>query len=169
MLKKTKNKILKIEHNLTKNEIKTICNQLSRAISLRFGTYVMSHEIHNSLGSIRADQLFIDFYNNYKDYPFYQKSKAEISEHDLDLSSSGIITFPWHKDRLEARLLDGRRSDFKWKCDDNHSVTLINPFDIYIVTGGNHSIFHGMFYSGGLIKCDSAIDYSEVLKEFDLT
>ena len=38
-----------------------------------------------------------------------------------------------------------------------------------IVTGGNHSIFYGMFYSSGSIKCNNAIDYTNMLKHFNLT
>ncbi len=49
------------------------------------------------------------------------------------------------------------------------SIIYIKPFDIYLVIGGNYSIFHGIFFSGGTIKCNETIDYTIVLQDFDLT
>ena len=170
MKKKLKYIFLKINQNMTEKEIKVFCKQLCRSISLRYASHLIKYDNHNGIAQMRDDQLFLDLNTLYRDYPSYYLSKSPIEEHNVDLSSSGILTFVWDKDRFDGRLIDGRKNDFKWMYDSiNHYVTLIKPFDIYIVTGGNHSIFYGMFYSGGAIKCNNAIDYTNMLKEFNIT
>jgi|GEM_PF-5790179 len=165
-----KNKYKEIINSMTDNEIRSFCNQLCRSISLRYASHLIKNDKHGGIAQMRSDQLFIDFYTIYRCYHFYELSKSSIPEHDVDLSSSGILTFVWDKERLEGRFIDGRKNGFKWKYDSlNHYVTLIKPFNIYIVTGGNHSIFYGMFYSSGSIKCNNAIDYTNMLKHFNLT
>ena len=137
---------------------------------MRYALHLMKYGKHNGLGKARIDQLFVDFYIEYRNYPFYKKIKSTTESHEVDLSSAGILTFPWDIDRLEGRLIVGRRKDFKWKYDSsNQFVTHIKPFDIYLVTGGNHSIFHGMFFSGGTIQSNETIDYTSILQDFDLT
>ena len=131
--------------------------------------YTLSHKIHSAMGSCRYDQLFIDFYNVHKEYPSLKKIKELTCNIRVDLNTAGILTFPWNKDQLSTFLKNTREDNFEWKYDfSNHHIINIKPFDIYIVIGGNHSIFCGMFNTGGEIYCTREIDYTQVLSEFSL-
>lgn len=155
--------------DFTIDEIKLFCNQLCRNISLRFGMYTLSHKLHSAMGSCRYDQLFIDFYNVHKEYPSFEKIKEMPCNINIDLNTAGILTFPWNKDRLTSFLKNTRDDNFERKYDSlNHSIIHIKPFDIYLVTGGNHSIYCGMFKTGGQIQCSKEIDYTQIISDFTL-
>lgn len=158
------------ESNLTVPEMKLLCAQLTRTISLRNGINILSHKLYTPVSSCRVDQIFVDFYTEYRQYPFYKKCISKECFYKVDLQKDGVLTFPWHKDRLFYFMKITHETNFNWKYDNlNHKIICIKPFDIYIVIGGNHSIFCGMFITGGYLPCTEEIDYSPILRELILT
>lgn len=164
-------KRLKIYKELEKLSFKelhiasTICSDL---IVSKFINSVLKETEHYSLGSLRLEQLFVDFYTKYRNYNFWRKVVFSQNESILDLSKDSILAFPWNKSRLLPLLSDFGQEGFLWKEDTlNHDVTLIAPFNIYFAYSGNHSIATGRFYRKGVIHCHQKVDYSPVLNDFD--
>ena len=148
--------------------VQVLYNNICNDIIIKYVISVLSSKIHESLGLIRVDQLFIDFYNIEKEYKFLLNESSAIEEHDVILRNNSFLAFPWRKDSLSWMFEKFPNDNFVWKEDENHSITLVKPFNIYFVNGGNHSIACAkIFNKDGIIKCNSAVDYSKILIEYD--
>jgi len=154
--------------NLNKETIQFLCRKICDEIILNYIFSVLTSEEHKSLYGPRFDQLFIDFYTIERDYKFIDSVKTDIENHDVKIIKNGFLAFPWRKDSLSWMFEKFPHNDFQWKQDTNHSITLVKPFNIYFVNGGNHSIACGrLFKKDSIISCDNAIDYTNILKEYD--
>jgi hypothetical protein len=148
--------------------IRYLCINICDDIILKYILSVLTSKEHHSLINIRLDQLFIDFYTIDRNYNFFNSVKSNIENHAVSLRENGFLAFPWKKDSLAWMFNQFRKENFIWHEDYNHSITLIKPFNIYFVNGGNHSIACGKFFNlDGKIQCDTAIDYSNILKEYN--
>ena len=148
-------------------EIQLLCRKICDEIILKYILSVLSTEEHQSIWGPRLDQLFIDFYTTEKEYDFFNSVKTNVENHMVSLKDNGFLAFPWKKRGLVDIFHQFGKSDFCWQQDANHSITLVKPFNIYFVNGGNHSIACGKFFDkSGVLECDSAIDYSNILKKY---
>jgi hypothetical protein len=155
-------------NNSNKNTIYFLCRKICDEIILKYIFSVLTSEEHKSLYSPRLDQLFIDFYKIERDYNFFESIKANNVNHDVKIAKNGFLAFPWRRDSLTWMLDKFSYNDFEWKQDTNHSITFVKPFNVYFVNGGNHSIACGrLFRKDSIINCDSTIDYTNILKEYD--
>lgn len=152
------------DFNLDANQIKIICANICRSITLKYMTFIMSHPLHSNLETIYPDNLFIDCRSEYKRELFI---KDEICpEHIVDLTKAGILAWPWNKGRLQDFITS--KTDFYYNSI-RQEIVLIKPFDIYVVVNyGNHAITQAMFFGHGEMKCNEAIDYSPLLEELEL-
>jgi hypothetical protein len=154
--------------HINKDTIHFLCRKICDDIIMKYIFSVLTSEEHKSFFSPRLDQLFIDFYINERSYNFYDSVKTNVENHDVNLMNNGFLAFPWKRDSLTWMLNEFSHHDFLWKKDINHSITFVKPFNIYFVNGGKHSIACGrLFNKDSTINCDSAIDYTNILKEYD--
>jgi hypothetical protein len=151
-----------------KETLQIFCKNICNEIILKCIFSVLKSKDHESIGNPRADQLFIDFYTIERGYNFFESVKTNIETHNVLIRENGFLAFPWRRDSLSWMFDQFKNDDFKWEQDTNHSITLIKPFNIYFVNGGNHSIACGkLFNKEGVIQCNSAIDYTKILKEYN--
>jgi hypothetical protein len=153
--------------NYNVTELQIITNHLCDLVINKIVSSVLLNKEHCLMTNLRMDQLFIDFYQIEKDYPFYKSVKTEIQEHKMNLSNSGVLSFPWRKESVLWMLQEISKSDFIWKEDTNHIITLVKPFNFYFVNNGNHSIAGGRIARKGTITCNQAIDYSNIIRTYD--
>lgn len=80
----------------------------------------------------------------------------------LTLSRDVVVPGPWNRERLVncVSTIGRMRRDGPWEQDNNHQVSLMLPFGLGIVNGGNHSIAVGICNGEGAIMCDHLIDFS---------
>jgi len=154
--------------NLNKETIQFLCRKICDEINLNYILSVLTSEEHKSLFGPSFDQLFIDFKTIERDYKFFDSVKTNIENHDVKIIKNSFLAFPWRRDSLSWMFEEFSHCDFQWKQDINHSITLVKPFNIYFVNGGNHSIACGrLFKKDSIISCDKAIDYTNILREYD--
>jgi len=89
----------------------------------------------------------------------------------LQLKRDPIFAKPQNKDNLISSLVSygyGRRNG-AWQEDPNHRVSLLLPFGVGIVIGGNHSIAAGIINGEGELTTDEVIDLSQLYEyiEYD--
>jgi hypothetical protein len=145
-----------------------LCKKICDDIILKYILSVITSSEHHSMINIRLDQLFIDFYIIERHYNFYNSVKSYIENHTVSLRNNGFLAFPWRRDSLTWMFNKFNKDDFKWQDDFNHSVVSVKPFNIYFVNGGNHSIACGKFFNvDGTIQCDTAVDYTNILKDYN--
>ena len=114
------------------------------------------------------NQIFIDFYQKERRYNFCSSVRSEIAEHDVSLKNNGFLAFPWKRDSLSWMFKEFPDENFQWKEDIDHSITLVKPFNIYFVNCGNHRIACGKYFNkDGMLKCNTTIDYTNILREYD--
>jgi hypothetical protein len=119
-----------------KETIQILCKKICDEIILKCIFSVLTSKEHESIGSPRLDQIFIDFYNIERGYRFLEFTKTDIENHNVQIKENGFLAFPWRRDSLSWMFDIFRNDDFKWRQDINHSITLIKPFNIYFVNGG---------------------------------
>ena len=150
-------------------KIHFLCKKLCDDIILKHTLSVLTSKEHHSMRSPRLDQLFVDFYTVERDFNFISSTKTYNKNHNVSLRENGFLSFPWRRESLTWMFDKFEDKDFICKYDDiAHSITLVKPFDIYFVNEGNHSIACGkLFNKNGIIPCDSAIDYTNIIKEYN--
>lgn len=153
----------------TYKKINFLCRKLCDDIILKHTLSVLTSKEDQSIGSPRLDQLFVDFYTVERDYNFYNSTKTHSKNHNVSLRGNGFLSFPWKRQSLSWMFDKFEDKNFICQYNDiNHSITLVKPFNIYFVNRGNHSIACGkLFNKNGTIPCDSAIDYTNILNEYD--
>ena len=149
--------------------IQMIYNSICNNMISKFIFSVLSSEEYKSFGTPGLDQLFINFCNaENKDKCSSSVNSEIMAEHDVSLRSNSFLAFPWRRDSLSDKFEKMAADGFIWETDVNHTITLVKPFNIYYVNGGNHSIACGKFFNKeGIIKCETAIDYTKILLEYD--
>ena len=153
--------------NYNVTELQNVTNHLCDLVIYKYISSVLLNKEHCSMANLRMEQLFIDFYQIEKDYPFYKYVKTETVEHEMNLNDSAVLSFPWRKDSVLWMLQEIPNSDSVWKEDTNHSITLVKPFNFYFVNNGNHSIAGGRVARKGSIICNHAIDYTSIIRTYD--
>jgi hypothetical protein len=147
-----------------------LCRKICDEIILkRILSILLSQEYQpGESGILRNDMLFVDFYTIEKNYLFTENVKTNIEKHFVELRDNGFLAFPSNRESLIRLFKNFGNDNIPWQSDANHRITLIKPFNIYFVEGGHHSIACGKFFNKeGKIECDSAIDYTNILKQYD--
>lgn len=170
-MKKEHYKNLRIYKELSRyslNQLYFITNVCCDSVLNKYIMSVLKEENHFSLGNLRIDQLFIDFYTKYRNFNFYKEVVFSSCNIILDLAKDSVLSFPWNKSRLLSLFEYFINKDSIWKEDSvNHNVIFVKPFNIFFVDGGNHSIATGRYFRKGIVHCNQMIDYSFIIKNFD--
>ncbi|WP_147615789.1 DUF6710 family protein [Treponema pectinovorum] len=153
--------------NYNVTELQNITSHLCDLVIYKYISSVLLNKEHCSMANLRMNQLFIDFCQFEKDYPFCKSVKTEIVEHEMNLNDSAVLSFPWKKGSVLWMLQEIPNSDFVWKEEVYHSITLVKPFNFYFVNSGNHSIAGGRIARKGTITCNDAIDYTNIIRTYD--
>lgn len=109
---------------------------------------------------------FIQNYNEWSmDKPSnYLKIEAEKT---LDPPKNLIFTCPWNSERLTSAFLNiGENVENPWKHDRyNHTMTLIEPLNIGMMSSGNHSAAINIICNEAPIKVTHVLDLAPVYNE----
>lgn len=146
---------------------KRLAAGLCRSVTTKFMFSVLQCEPHRSVAPIRLSQLFVDFVKFRRENPGLRDTHSISVDHTVSLSSAGIIACPWRRDSLDWMLRKFGETTFEWKEDANHQVIRIEPFDMYLTIGGNHSIACGMLFGKGHVRCEESVNYASVLERYD--
>ncbi len=81
---------------------------------------------------------------------------------NLQLNRDAVLPTPWHRRRLINCIatIGHSRRDGDWQSSHNHSVTLLMPFGLAIVVGGNHSIATGICNGEGQLVSTATLDFT---------
>jgi hypothetical protein len=85
--------------------------------------------------------------------------------YQLDLTKDIVMPTPWRRAGFVSALtsIGQGKTSGQWRQDSNHSVTLILPWHIGLVTGGNHSIAAGVLANEGALSPTDVLDLTPLL------
>jgi hypothetical protein len=95
---------------------------------------------------------------------FYLRDKPQF---EIELARDIVLPTPWKKDRYVNALatIGTGKCMGAWKPDyRNHAITVVLPWRIGFVTGGNHSITEGILMGEGKIFANEVFDMSPLLQ-----
>ena len=125
---------------------------------------VAEREQHAAREAIRFEQLFSsDYFFSYFDPNDCIRLTA--GDYEVDLARDIVLTTPWVRNGFASALAhigEGKKSGH-WQQDPNHSVMLVLPWRIAVVTGGNHSIAAGILSHEGSVVPSDVLDLTPVL------
>ncbi len=87
---------------------------------------------------------------------------CNVESYRFRLGRDPLIATPWHRTRLAYALatIGAGKSQGAWSQDSNHQVTVLLPFGLGLVNGGNHSIAAGIANVEGYIDSTETLDLS---------
>jgi hypothetical protein len=91
--------------------------------------------------------------------------RLNVEGYQVDLTKDIVLPTPWRRAGLVSALTSiglGKTSG-QWRQDSNHNVTLVLPWNIGLVTGGNHSIAAGVLGHEGILSPTDVLDLSPLL------
>ncbi|MGJ7917212.1 DUF6710 family protein [Massilia sp. LXY-6] len=91
--------------------------------------------------------------------------RLDVEGHQLDLAKHIVMPTPWRRAGFVSALASigyGKTSG-QWRQDSNHGVTLLLPWHIGLVTGGNHSITAGILGHEGVLSPTDVLDFTPLL------
>lgn len=130
-----------------------------KPIQIRHITYAYSCAKHKAPREIFIDDWFnnnaflLDFF-----VPVNVQTNLLYLKHDI------IFPTVWSPSSI---VLNGELPEDFVQNDINHDVTILLPFRIGFVRGGNHSIAHGILNGNGCVMPNTAIDLTPLLKEIN--
>lgn len=139
---------------------------LGRNINTDYYMHLLCCGIESELQYLSIDDNFFEISTPITEdgKKFYDVIKEITYERTLDLRKDIVLSWPWHRRRLcdcISMIGEGRLSG-RWRQDNNHSVTLLLPFGVSFVSGGNHSLTTGIIQGEGKVKADYIYDISPV-------
>jgi hypothetical protein len=150
--------------------IKHLIANFSLAYNIECFNFLLKTPKHTAIGIYQPYDLFInslilkeklnyDISNNLT-YGILDEPKK------IKLGFDPVFTYPWREEsELDCLLNIGGEN--KFQMSTNHNGIIILPFDICVVTGGNHSIFSGIIKKDGFIEIKNTCNFSEVIKDID--
>jgi hypothetical protein len=91
--------------------------------------------------------------------------RLNAAGYQLDLAKDIVMPTPWRRARFVAAVTSighGKVSGH-WRQDSNHGVTLILPWHIGLVTGGNHSVAAGILGHAGILTPTEVLDFTPLI------
>jgi hypothetical protein len=91
--------------------------------------------------------------------------RLDVEGYQLDLTRDIVMPTPWRRAGFVSALTtigQGKISG-QWRQDSNHSVSLLLPWHIGVVTGGNHSITAGVLGHQGVLSPTDVLDLTPLL------
>lgn len=91
--------------------------------------------------------------------------RLDVEGFQLDLTRDIVMPTPWRRAGFVSALTtigQGKISG-QWRQDSNHSVSLLLPWHIGVVTGGNHSITAGVLGHQGVLSPTDVLDFTPLL------
>jgi hypothetical protein len=101
-------------------------------------------------------------------FPVFEESdclRLNVEGYQLDLTKDIVLPTPWRRAGFVSALTSiglGKASG-EWRQDPSHNVTLVLPWHIGLVTGGNHSIAAGVLGHEGILPPTEVLDLSPLL------
>lgn len=138
---------------------------LLRLVASPLQVRTITASVHVAPHKARRHQQFHEFF--FRDtLPISSdgKSAREIAPRRTDqryrlrLGTDPVLAVPWHRNRLATALatIGFAKSKGAWRKDPNHSVCVLLPLGIGIVSSGNHSL------TAGIVNGEGYVDSSEV-------
>lgn len=134
---------------------------LVRLISAPLQAMTTTSAAHATLHAARQADRFGDlFFSEMQPITIDCKTAYEIAPrcknhtYRLRLGVDPVLATPWHRDRLASALATigfGKRQG-AWRQDTNHRVSVLLPFGLGIVSGGNHSMTAGIANGEGHVN-----------------
>ncbi|PIT14051.1 DUF6710 family protein [Snodgrassella alvi] len=124
---------------------------------------------HCAITEIKFPMDFFGFFPTDQEIKSKNLSHEDsLEKYSLKLSSDIVLPTCWHPSSLICNLGSighQARPGGEFTQSGNHSVVLILPMMIGIVTGGNHSITQGILTGNGEISPSDLIDLSDELNK----
>lgn len=120
---------------------------------------------HGARQPIRFDQLLSpDYFFSYFDTNHCVRMEPE--QFRVSLTCDIVLTTPWTRKGFASALshIGSGKSSGPWRQDSNHDVTLLLPWRIAFVNGGNHSIAAGILGNEGTVKPSTVLDFSPLFR-----
>jgi len=163
-----------IENKIASNEniVRYLIANFSLGYNIECFNFLMGTQEHTAIGGLfQPYDLFIHSYllKNKLSYEILEKINFGNFEQPqkVRLGIDPVFAYPWGEDRISDCLLSIGEKNNNFKMSLNHKGVIILPYNICFITGGNHSIFTGIFKKDGYIEVDSYCDYSRVLNDID--
>lgn len=99
----------------------------------------------------------------FNEWPTYS---SETSKYTVDLKNHIVFPTPWKPSGLTKNLDLIRDGSNDFKQSTNHLISLLLPFHIGFVKGGNHSITQGILNGNGTVIPTAIYDATPLLKDF---
>ena len=117
---------------------------------------------HAAPSEIDADTFFFDASALVSFYDYWVQPTPEYR---IDLSRDIVLTTPWHRGRYTSALWSiGAQKGFDaWTQDDNHRLSVLLPWGITFVHGGNHSIAAGILAGEGTLLAEEVLDATSLM------
>jgi hypothetical protein len=161
-----------IEYGISSDNevIRHLITNLSLAYNVDCFNFLMGTPEHTAVGVDNPWDLFVHsmVLKQELGYDIYSKMTHCLYE-DIKkkLGFDLVLAHPWGEERISDCLLNIGVNGNKFTMTANHSGVIILPFNICLVTGGNHSILTGIFKKDGIIEVDTCWDYSNVMNDID--
>ena len=119
---------------------------------------------HAALDPIDLYRLFSpdDFFSVFEESDCL---RLNAQGYQIDLAKDIVMPTPWRRAGFVSALISighGKTSG-QWRQDSNHGVTLILPWHVGLVTGGNHSIAAGVLGHEGMLSPTDVLDFTPLL------
>lgn len=91
--------------------------------------------------------------------------RLDVEGYQLDLTRDIVLPTPWRRAGFVSALTtigQGKISG-QWRQNSNHGVSLLLPWHIGLVTGGNHSITAGVLGHQGVLSPTDVLDLTPLL------
>jgi hypothetical protein len=157
--------------SLNKDVIKHLISNFSLAYNIECFNFLLKTQKYTAAGICQPYDLFInslllkkelnyDISNNLT-YGVLDKPKR------INLGFDPVFTYPWREDSITDCLLSIGEETNKFKMSANHNGIIILPYNICVITGGNHSILSGIIKKDGFIEINNTCNFSKIISDID--
>lgn len=148
------------------HRLKLLVRGLLRPLQSEHIISVVERDMHGAADALVARNFFCKSAPQLLDPCAYPKCLNQ--DYSVDLARDPVLPTPWKKqDFAKCLAMIGKgRACGEWRHDSmNHGVTVVLPWGIAFVTGGNHSIATGILNLEGSLPANSVFDMASALHD----
>ncbi len=146
--------------------LNSLVRALGRSVQANGIQNVLNHSEDHQIPTLDFDNLFFD---RLIPITACRKNAMDLMQHgdskyNLSLSRDLVIPWPWNRNRITSALatIGFGKAQGAWEADFNHKVSLLLPFGMCFVYGGNHSISAGIINGEGRVVNSASIDITPI-------
>lgn len=143
--------------------LQSLMRALLRPLQAEQMVAVAEREDHAAPAEIDAQTFFFDIFRAAQLADFWLRPTPQVQ---ISLARDIVLPTPWRRHRFaDALALIGEdRKLGSWKYDrQNQHVSVLRPWNIAFVTGGNHSITAGILLGEGELEANEVFDLTSLL------